>query len=67
MTGALLPTLRELLERRAVTGVVMGNDFEVVRVCAEEEWDTAASEGRQPNSTPWPAEDVQPTTDDLEP
>jgi hypothetical protein len=55
----------ELLERRAVTGVVMGDDFEVVRVCAEEEWITATSEGRQPHSTPWPAEDVQPATDAL--
>jgi len=44
--------------KRAVTGVVMGADFLVVRVCSEEEWHAAEREDRTPASTPWPAEDV---------
>ncbi len=47
-----------LVERRAVTGTLMGEDFLVVRVCTEEEWAAAAAEGREPRGTPWPAEDV---------
>lgn len=45
--------------RRAVTGAIMGEDFLVVRVCSEEEWSAAQAEGREPRTTPWPAEDVQ--------
>lgn len=48
------------LEKRAVTGVVMGHDFLVVRVSRLEEWDAAAREGREPDAVPWPAEDVRP-------
>lgn len=48
----------ERLERKAWTGVVMGSDFEVVWVVRPEEWDKAASEGREPDAVPWPAEDV---------
>jgi hypothetical protein len=48
-----------LLERRAITGVEMGVDFEVVWVCREEEWELAGVEEREPEGVPWPAEDVQ--------
>jgi hypothetical protein len=48
-----------LLDRRAVTAPYM-SDFLVVRVCAEEEWEAARVGGREPESTPWPAEDVTP-------
>ena len=47
-----------LLERRAVTGIVKGQDFPVVWVCREEEWETAQNEGRDPQAVPWPAEAV---------
>jgi hypothetical protein len=50
----------ELLDRRAITGVVAGGDFPVVWVCRDEEWRTAQDEGREPEGLPWPAEDVQP-------
>jgi hypothetical protein len=46
-------------ERRAVTGVVMGDDFPIVWACREEEWQLAATEGRPPRAVPWPAEDVR--------
>jgi hypothetical protein len=49
----------DLLPRRALTGVVMGRDFQVVLVCSEEEWDAAQAEGREPEGIPWPAEDVK--------
>lgn len=48
------------VRKRAATGVVMGADFLVVRVCSEDEWGLAQAEGREPNTTPWPAEDVWP-------
>lgn len=48
------------VRKRATTGVVMGADFLVVRVCSEEEWELAQAENRAPNTTPWPAEDVWP-------
>jgi hypothetical protein len=37
----------------------MGEDFMVVRVCTEDEWASATAEGREPQSTPWPVEDVR--------
>lgn len=49
----------EQLERRALTGVVMGQDFEVVWVVRPQEWESAVAEGREPQGVPWPAEDVQ--------
>jgi hypothetical protein len=49
----------ELLPRRAVTGVIMGRDFQVVLVCSEGEWEAAHSQGRDPEGIPWPAEDVK--------
>lgn len=53
----------DLVERRAVTGPVLGDDFVVVRVCTEDEWQAAQSEGREPRSTPWPVEDVRLAVD----
>lgn len=48
------------LVRRAVTGPVPGQDFTVVRVAQEKEFERAEAEGRQARSTPWPVEDVRP-------
>lgn len=45
-------------ERRAVTGVVAGEDFPVVWVCAEDEWLAAQEAAREPEGVPWPVEDV---------
>jgi hypothetical protein len=50
----------KMLTRRALTGVVMGQDFPVVWICREEEWEAAEQEGREPEGVPWPAEDVEP-------
>lgn len=47
------------VEKRAVTGVIAGEAFRVVRVCSDDEWLAATAEGREPASSPWPAEDVQ--------
>jgi hypothetical protein len=48
------------LPRRAVTDVIDGEDFPVVWVTTEDEWESAEAEGRRPEAWPWPAEDVQP-------
>jgi hypothetical protein len=48
----------ERLSRRALSGIVDGEDFPVVWVCREEEWTAAKREGREPEGVPWPAEDV---------
>jgi hypothetical protein len=49
------------LERRALTGVVEGQDFPVVWVCKEVEWSEARDQGPDsPDAVPWPAEDVRP-------
>jgi len=48
-----------MVERRAVTGAVDGDDFLVVWVCHEDEWEAARAQNRPPNALPWPAEDVQ--------
>ena len=48
----------QILERRALTGVVMGEDFPVVWVCREDEWEAAEREGREPIGVPWPADAV---------
>lgn len=47
------------VEKRAVTGVIDGDAFRVVRVCAPDEWAAAERAGRPPRSSPWPAEDVE--------
>lgn len=49
----------ELLPRRALGGIVDGEDFPVVWVCREEEWDAAQRESREPEGVPWPAGDVR--------
>jgi hypothetical protein len=46
------------VEKRAVTGVIRGDSFDVVRLCSEEEWRTAHDEEREPVTSPWPADDV---------
>ncbi len=50
----------ELLPRRAVSAVVRGDDFPVVWVSREDEWQAAQTEDRDPDAVPWPAEDVEP-------
>jgi hypothetical protein len=47
------------LVRIALTGVEMGRDFPVVWVVVPYEWEIAQGEGREPDATPWPAEDVR--------
>jgi len=47
------------LPRRAVSEVIEGEDFPVVWVTTEEEWDEAQAHGNRPDAWPWPAEDVQ--------
>jgi hypothetical protein len=49
----------EWLERRAVSGVVPGHDFPVVRVCTEAEWQRAQVAGQEPQTVPWPADEVR--------
>jgi len=45
--------------RRVATGPVdPGYDFAVVWAAREEEWEAAQAEGRDPEATPWPIEDV---------
>jgi hypothetical protein len=39
--------------------IVRGEDFPVVWVAREEEWEAAQAEGREPNAVPWPADDVR--------
>lgn len=50
------------VEKRAVTGVIRGDAFDVVRVCSPNEWDAAQRERREPSSSPFPAEDVRELT-----
>jgi len=47
------------LPRVALGPVDPGYDFAVVWACREEEWTAAHAEGREPEGTPWPIEDVQ--------
>jgi hypothetical protein len=49
----------ELLERVAMTEVIDGDDFPVVWVCREDEWEGAHEEHRDADGLPWPAEDVE--------
>lgn len=49
------------LNKRAITGIMPGEDFPVVWACREEEWEAALADGRPPEGVPWPAEDVQAT------
>jgi hypothetical protein len=54
----VLDIFGQRLRRRAATGVVEGHDFPVIWVAREEEWAATEAEGRDPITTPWPAEDV---------
>lgn len=45
--------------RRAVPDVVQGEDFPVVWVTTDEEWEAAENAGTRPEAWPWPAEDVE--------
>jgi len=47
------------LQRVATGPVDPGYDFAVVWACRPEEWEAARAEGREPDCTPWPIEDVQ--------
>lgn len=53
----------QTVERRAMTGIVQGEDFAVVWICAESEWEAAQADGREPQGVPWPAEDVTLATE----
>jgi hypothetical protein len=46
------------LPRVAVGPVDSGYDFAVVWATREDEWEAARAEGREPDATPWPIEDV---------
>ncbi|MBA3746338.1 MAG: hypothetical protein H0W96_02465 [Solirubrobacterales bacterium] len=48
----------QTLPRVATGPVDPGYDFAVVWACRAEEWDAAQAEGRDPDATPWPIEDV---------
>lgn len=47
------------LRRIALGPVDPGDEFAVVWACREEEWQAAQAEGREPDGTPWPIEDVE--------
>jgi hypothetical protein len=47
------------VRRRAITGVVQGDDFSVVWVCDDAEYRSAVAEGREPVGIPWPSEHVR--------
>jgi hypothetical protein len=46
-------------DRVAISERMKGWDFEVVRICRENEWFLAGQEGREPRGMPWPATDVR--------
>jgi hypothetical protein len=48
----------QLLDRVAVGSRDRGYDFPVIWACRVEEWEAARAEGREPDATPWPIEDV---------
>jgi len=47
------------LVRIATSEVVPGERFLVVWACPENEWASAQLENRDPDTVPWPVEDVQ--------
>ena len=55
----------EWLRRRARGGTDQGDTFPVVWACREEEWVAAAEQHREPDATPWPADDVRVTDGSL--
>src|ERR1700704_206112 len=46
------------LPRRATSAADPGDEFTVVWACREEEWEAALAEHREPESVPWPIEEV---------
>lgn len=50
---------RQELTRRAVSEVIQGEDFPVVWITTEEEWESAETQGARAEAWPWPAEDVR--------
>jgi hypothetical protein len=44
--------------RRRALGPASMSDFLIFRLATEDEWVAAQNEGREPDWTPWPAEDV---------
>ena len=48
------------LPRRAVTEIIEGEDFPVVWITTDDEWEAAEAQARRPEAWPWPAEDVKP-------
>jgi hypothetical protein len=49
----------EWLPRIALGPVDPGDEFAVVWACRREEWEAAEVEHREPESVPWPIEDVK--------
>jgi hypothetical protein len=49
----------QVLHRIATGPVDPGYDFAVIWACRPEEWAAAQEEGREPESVPWPIEDVK--------
>lgn len=47
------------MPRIAASAPKSGEDFPVVWVSRESEWDLALAENREPVSVPWPREDVR--------
>ena len=52
--------LDEWVKMRAITGIVPGQDFPLVWVCDEQEWQASQAEHRAPRGDPWPADEVRP-------
>ena len=50
---------REWIPLRAVTTVERGQDFPVVWVCDDEEWESATDGCRPEGAIPWPAESIE--------
>ena len=49
----------EWIPLRAVTTVERGQDFPVVWVCDDEEWESATDGCRPEGAIPWPAESIE--------
>lgn len=47
------------VKRRAISGVVNGDDFPVIWVCDDTEYAVAKREGRLPIGVPWPSDCVR--------
>lgn len=43
-----------LVRMRALGSPMQGQDFPVLWVCTEEEWERATTEGDDPDGLPWP-------------